>query len=391
MKTDNSTRRRPRSKPARFQDYVVPSSGTKDGEKSTHSGSGEEIKFLMDIQDQRKLQSKAGNVAISRTGRTSGSRSRSASRSTSPNPTADTKEQKSLHRDSNCTSISRTSSSFSSSSTDAKRKRKVPRASASKHRSAAAVASTQSRKKNRVKVSPVLVDPSSHEGVVNLTNMIIGCLQQRGPMTLERIADVLYANETVVEKILDALVTTPLLEKALYVESESCMNKTNLPTYYMYRDGRPLHTYVNLSQLSEIKAKEQRELSQCAMRLKILKHELNRPRPENEDTSVMTQLFFKKMVNADSSLRNDPLYKLVVDAFDEIRRSESPRKKQGALVVTHRASPRSAMKRSSDDCAANVAPHFPKPRLGPPPPPPPTVATPGITAVATTTMAIAET
>lgn len=136
------------------------------------------------------------------------------------------------------------------------------------------------------------------EQVKALSRMIIECLQTRGALSLDTLASILIADKKDVQNVLDCLVTTPLI----------CMRRKNEAeeTLYQYREGRPLADSVNLSRLSEIKAKEQREVSRCAQRIRALKAELERDFP---DSSKRAKELFYRLITNHPSLKSDPLYK----------------------------------------------------------------------------------
>ena len=144
----------------------------------------------------------------------------------------------------------------------------------------------------------LLLDRSENDDVVKrLSKMIIQCLQVRGALSLDNLSMILLAKKEDVQSVLDCLVTTPLIK----------MKRVGEETLYQYRDGHPQSDPIDLSKLSEIKAKEQREVSRCAQRIRALKAELRRDPSQGDSSARAKQLFCRLMTNH-PSLKSDPLY-----------------------------------------------------------------------------------
>ena len=144
----------------------------------------------------------------------------------------------------------------------------------------------------------LLLDRSENDDVVKrLSKMIIQCLQVRGALSLDNLSMILLAKKEDVQSVLDCLVTTPLIK----------MKRAGEETLYQYRDGHPQSDPIDLSKLSEIKAKEQREVSRCAQRIRALKAELRRD-PSQGDSSARAKQLFYRLITNHPSLKSDPLY-----------------------------------------------------------------------------------
>jgi hypothetical protein len=144
----------------------------------------------------------------------------------------------------------------------------------------------------------LLLDRSENDDVVKrLSKMIIQCLQVRGALSLDNLSMILLAKKEDVQSVLDCLVTTPLIK----------MKRVGDETLYQYRDGHPQSDPIDLSKLSEIKAKEQREVSRCAQRIRALKAELRRD-PSQGDSSARAKQLFYRLITNHPSLKSDPLY-----------------------------------------------------------------------------------
>ena len=132
----------------------------------------------------------------------------------------------------------------------------------------------------------LLLDRSENDDVVKrLSKMIIQCLQVRGALSLDNLSMILLAKKEDVQSVLDCLVTTPLIK----------MKRVGEETLYQYRDGHPQSDPIDLSKLSEIKAKEQREVSRCAQRIRALKAELRRDPSQGDSSARAKQLFCRLM------------------------------------------------------------------------------------------------
>ena len=144
----------------------------------------------------------------------------------------------------------------------------------------------------------LLMDRRRDDDVKQLSKMIIQCLQVRGALSLENLCTILLAKKEDVQDVLDCLVTTPLIK----------MKRAGETTLYQYRDGHPQAEPIDLSKLSEIKAKEQREVSRCAQRIRVLKAELRRDPSQGGSSARAKQMFHRLLINH-PSLKSDPLYK----------------------------------------------------------------------------------
>jgi hypothetical protein len=138
---------------------------------------------------------------------------------------------------------------------------------------------------------------SDDDVVAELSRMIIQCLQVRGALSLDNLAMILLAKKGDIQDVLDCLVTTPLIK----------MKRNGDEMLYQYREGIPQSESIDLSKLSDIKAKEQREVSRCAQRIRALKAELRRD-PSQGDSGVRAKQLFYRLMTNHPSLKSDPLY-----------------------------------------------------------------------------------
>lgn len=146
------------------------------------------------------------------------------------------------------------------------------------------------------------------EDVRRVTPLVLSVMQTRGALSLSQIASRVRASASCVQDVLDVLVTTPLVDKAYLGD---CDKKTNDSIVYMYRGGTPMSSAVSLKDLTHMKAREQREVTRCAQRIKVLKEELSRPSEEVVDSKTRARHIFRGLLASNPRLREDPLYRHV--------------------------------------------------------------------------------
>lgn len=169
------------------------------------------------------------------------------------------------------------------------------------------VRTKRARRPSRARHQPEI--PHNVIALEELSTIVIKALQTRGPLSASNLSSILMARAERIQLVLDVLVTTPLINKAIVEDARRGEDEVPVPVY-MYRDGKPLQTTASLASLSKHKAKEQRGVAKCAERLKMIKAELSRPASESDP-----RLFLQTMLMNFPALRSDPLYKMVFNRF----------------------------------------------------------------------------
>ena len=87
-----------------------------------------------------------------------------------------------------------------------------------------------------------------------LTNNIISTLQVNGPQTLQNLVDTLNANKVHISRVLDVLLSTPLLSVSKATDSTKVL--------YRYCHGKKLPTSINMKSLRSDVSYEMTALSE---------------------------------------------------------------------------------------------------------------------------------